>query len=178
MGVGKSAGRGKVLEILISRGESEVIEVGVAPVSLQLDDVLAGSKADNSAGGLRESGRIGECDLALVNAVDVEVLHLLVGIGWLTVSNGEFVETIFGNFNFHLEGSALLVEVSESAAGAAGEIGTLRYLVLIEVGNAVLAELSALSGTVLEFILENVFSGTGTADSGNSRSSRDSSKDS
>ena len=101
IGVGKSAGRGEVFQALVGRGEREVIEVGVAPVSLELNGVLAGGEVDNSAGGLREAGRIGESDLALIDAVYIEVLHLFVGVGGLTVSDSELIETSLGDVHFN-----------------------------------------------------------------------------
>ena len=152
VGVGELAGGGEIGQALVRRLYGEVVKERVTPVGAQFNGVDALVQHDHAAGGLLEFQVVGEADLPLVHAVDVEILHLFVAVVWLTVGDGEFVQACLLHRDLQTDSRALLVEVGE-ATGGVGEVEVLAGAVLLCVAfPAAVVDFSAAGLAVLKLV--------------------------
>ncbi len=148
--------RGEVPYFLGSRLQREVIEEGVAPVSLEFDSILAGFEVNDAGGGLLEIGSVGEGDFALIDVVDLKILHLLARVRGFAVRDVHLIESCLGDVYFDGNGRTLLVEVGKALARVVAEVRILGEILSFYAFYALGVDLASACFSVLKFILHNV----------------------
>ena len=106
----------KLRNAFVRLGQSKAVQVGIAPVALQLNAVAALPQGDQR-GNLAPLQIIGEGGFSLIGAVDVQILHLFVGVIGLQIADIHIVQPGFFHLHCTGNGTALVGQIHKAAAG-------------------------------------------------------------